>query len=141
LLLVVVLTSGLAAARENEAWTLREDSAAYRSECSACHIAFPPGLLTTDDWLAIMSDLDHHFGANAALDGALRAKIGAFLGRNAATSRQFASQDDTPRITTAPWFLRKHQSALRLLFKGRVKSLAECAACHKGPEIDTMSGQ
>jgi mono/diheme cytochrome c family protein len=138
--LVVLALPGFATARDDP-WTAREDSATYRAECSACHIAFPPALLTVDDWLAIMSDLDHHFGANASLEPGVRQKIAAFLERNGSANRKFGSTEDTPRITTAPWFERKHRSAFRMLLKGRVKSLADCAACHKGPEIDQMTGE
>jgi mono/diheme cytochrome c family protein len=138
--LVVLSLPGIAVARDDP-WTVRTDSAVYRAECSACHIAFPPGLLTADDWLAIMSDLDRHFGANAALEPGLRQKITSFLERNGSANRAFGSTEDTPRITTAPWFERKHRSAFRMLIKGRVKSLVDCAACHKGPEIDQMTGE
>jgi hypothetical protein len=87
-----------------------------------------------------MSDLEHHFGANAVLEPKLRKQISDFLERNGAANRMFGSTEDVPRITTATWFLRKHRSALRMLDKGRVKSLADCAACHKGPDIDRMTG-
>jgi hypothetical protein len=140
LVFVVLTLPGLAVAHD-VLWTAREDSALYRAECSACHIAFPPALLAVDDWLAIMSDLDHHFGANASLDEALRKKIAGFLERNGATHRSFASGEDIPRITTSLWFARKHQGAWRLVLRGRVKSLADCAACHKGPDIDLMTGE
>lgn len=138
--LLVTLAPALAGAR-GDPWTLLEDSATYRSECSACHIAFPPALLAGDDWLALMSDLEHHFGANASLEPKLRKQIGDFLERNGATNRMYSSGEDVPRITTSGWFARKHQGAMRMLFKGRVKSLADCASCHKGPDIDRMTGE
>ena len=40
----------------------------------------------------------------------------------------------------ADWFVRKHQGAIRLWRKGKLKSLADCAACHKGPDIERMTG-
>lgn len=137
--MVVLILPGIATARDDP-WTAREDSSVYSAECSSCHIAFPPALLTVDDWLAIMADLDHHFGANAALDAKVRKQVTDFLERNATANRYFGSSEDMPRITTAPWFARKHRSAFRLLDKGRIKSLVDCAACHKGPEIDRMTG-
>jgi hypothetical protein len=124
----------------NEPWQAHEDSTAYRNECSACHIAFPPALLAADDWLAIMSELDKHYGANASLDEKTRKEIAAFLERNASTDRSRASREDTPRITSTDWFAKKHQGAFRLVLKGRVKSLVDCAACHKGPDIEKMTG-
>ena len=138
--LIGALITPVAALSRDNAWKPVEDSPTYRTECSACHIAFPPALLSVDDWLAIMADLDRHFGANASLDAKTRQEISAFLERNGATNRFFSSRDEIPRITTADWFVRKHRDGLRLLKKGRVKSLADCAVCHKGPEIERMSG-
>lgn len=123
-------------------WAFPDSGAAYRAACGgACHIAFPPGLLIADDWLAIMSDLERHFGANAALDPRHRQEIGDFLQKNGATDRKYASpEEDMPRITTLPWFAERHQDARRVVMKGRVKSVADCAACHKGSEIDRITG-
>jgi hypothetical protein len=139
LLCAIAIVALPAAARDNT-WQQREDNTAWRSECSACHIAFPPALLSADDWLVIMSELDRHFGTNASLDAKTRQEISAFLEHNAAANRQFGSREETPRITGTDWFVRKHQGAIRLWRKGRVKSLADCAACHKGPDIEKMTG-
>lgn len=137
-ILCALALPALAAARDN-AWQPREDNAAWRAECGACHIAFPPALLSADDWMVIMSELERHFGTDASIDEKTRKDISAFLERNASANRLFASRDETPRITTSDWFARKHQGAIRLWRKGRVKSLADCGACHKGPEIERMT--
>ena len=138
-LLCLVTMSTTAVARDN-AWQQPEDNQAWRSECGACHLAFPPALLSVDDWLLIMSELDRHYGANASLDTKTRQEIAAFLERNGTTKPGIGSREETPRITSTDWFARKHQSAIRLWRKGRVKSLAECTACHKGPDIEKMTG-
>jgi hypothetical protein len=137
--LVALVQSATAVARD-EPWQAREDNAAYRNECGACHIAFPPALLPVDDWLAIMSELDRHYGANAGLDEKVRKEISAFLERNGAADHKFGSREDMPRITGTDWFVRKHGGAYRLVLKGRIKSLVDCVACHKGPDIDKMTG-
>jgi len=137
---ILLCAVALPAAARDDAWRQREDNQAWRTECSACHIAFPPALLPADDWRAIMAELDRHFGTNAGLDETTREQITAFLERNGAPNRLFGSRDDTPRITTTDWFARKHQGAIRLWRKGKVKSLADCAACHKGPDIEKMTG-
>jgi hypothetical protein len=96
--------------------------------------------MIADDWLAITSDLPHHFGENAALDANRLQEIRDFLQKNSATDRRYASpEEDLPRITTAPWFLEKHKGASRVVKKGRVKSILLCTACHKGPEIERMT--
>ena len=140
LVFVLLIAVPFSAAARDDAWQPREDNAAWRAECSACHIAFPPALLPADDWLDIMSRLDKHYGVDASLETTLRQQIGAFLERNAAANRSLTSRHDVPRITSADWFVRKHQGAIRLWRKGKLKSLADCAACHKGPDIERMTG-
>ena len=139
ILLCVAIFSGATTARDN-AWQQVEDNAAWRAECSGCHIAFPPALLPADDWLDIMSRLDKHYGVDASLEPKIRQEIAAYLERNGASNRLFGSRDEIPRITTTDWFFRKHQGAIRLWRKGKVKSLVECASCHKGPDIERMTG-
>jgi len=138
-LFVVVLP--FAAAASDDAWQPREDNAAWRAECSGCHIAFPPALLPAEDWLVIMSRLDKHYGADASLEPKVRQEVAAYLERNGASNRMFGSREEMPRITTADWFARKHQGAIRLWRKGKVKSLVDCAACHKGPDVEKMIGK
>lgn len=88
-----------------------------------------------------MSRLDKHFGADASLDAKTREQIANYLDRNGGPGRIFGSRgEELPRITTTDWFLRKHRGAVRMVLKGKVKSLADCAACHKGPEIEKMKG-
>src|SRR5690606_14789629 len=38
----------------------------WRSECGACHMAYPPGLLPWPVWRDMLAGLDDHFGENAA---------------------------------------------------------------------------
>ncbi len=79
-----------------------------------------------------MSHLDKHFGVDASLENKATQEISAYLLRNGASSRSFASHEDPPRVTSSDWFASKHRGAIRLWSKGRVKSLADCAACHQG---------
>jgi hypothetical protein len=137
--LCVIVLSNSAVGRD-DAWQQRESNALWRAECGACHIAFPPALLAADDWLKIMSRLATHFGTEASLDATVRDEIAAYLARNGSgyTISSNISSDELPRITASGWFVRKHGGAIRLWRKGKVKSLADCAACHKGPDIETM---
>ena len=137
-LFCLVVLSNSAISRDG-AWQQGEDNAVWRTECSACHIAFPPALLAADDWLSIVSRLDMHYGAEASLDAKTRDEIAAYLARNG-SGRAIGSLDELPRLTASDWFVRKHGGAIRLWRKGKVKSLADCAACHKGPDIEKMKG-
>jgi hypothetical protein len=122
-----------AATRDN-IWQPAQDNAAWRSECGACHMAFPPGLLPVDDWLDIMSRLDKHYGVDASLEPKVKAEIYDYLKQNGASSRMFGSRDEVPRITTSDRFISKHRSAIRLWVKGQIKTLSDCGSCHKEAE-------
>ncbi len=57
-----------------------------RTECSACHMAYPAALLPARSWTALMADLPNHFGEDASLDEASRGQIESYLVANAADS-------------------------------------------------------
>jgi cytochrome c553 len=129
LILMVVCPVALAA---EDVWQPREASPVWQSECGSCHMAFPPALLSGGNWHLLMQGLDKHFGVDASLDTKSRDQISAFLERNAGSGWGYSA--DSLRMTETSWFVKKHQGAIRLLIKGRVKSLTDCATCHKGNE-------
>ncbi len=111
-------------------------------ECSACHMAFPPGTLPARSWHKLMAGLSDHFGENASLDPATTRHITDFLVANAADADGRKSrvlrglgEADTPlRISEAPWWIRAHQGEVRpdAFQDPRVGSKANCIACHRG---------
>jgi Dihaem cytochrome c len=113
-----------------------------QTECGACHMAFPAGMLPARSWQALMGKLDDHFGENAALDKTAAKHITEYLVANAADAggRQTRSlrgvnPGETPlRITEMPWWIRAHSGEVSpAAFKSpRVKSKANCVACHSG---------
>lgn len=115
----------------------------YTSECGACHLAYPPGLLPARSWERIMDGLADHFGDNAELPAAdnyaLRAYLTATSGdRSAHTrSRGFAASvapDAAPlRITDTLYFRRQHHEIPTSMVQNnrQVLSFANCQACHR----------
>ncbi len=107
---------------------------AYKAECSACHVAYPPALLPADSWKRLMGGLDRHFGTDASLDPATAKAIAAWLEANAGTYRKVRREGAAPpedRITRAAWFRREHDEVPAATWKrADVKSPANCAACH-----------
>ena len=87
-------------------------------------------MLSSGEWLKIMSDLQAHFGADASLDTPVQQEIARYLEQHGASSSQNDSSVNLPRITTTDRFIAKHRSAIRLWKRGRVKSLTDCMACH-----------
>lgn len=102
----------------------------WQAECGSCHLAYPPPLLSAANWRQLMQGLDRHFGANAALEPKERADIQAFLERYAARDAKYASGASL-RISDSAWFQRKHREVAPATWKhAKVKSPANCTACH-----------
>ena len=116
----------------------------YRKNCVECHFAFQPGLLPKRSWEKMMQPvaLANHFGDNAELAENDRAEISSYLVHNAADNSDYKRSkkmmrsirgDETPlRITEVRYFKIKHNEVPSRLVAGnpKVKSLANCAACH-----------
>lgn len=110
-------------------------NAKWKAECGSCHIAFPPHLLPANSWGALMAGLEKHFGSDASLDAATNQEITLFLEKNA--SRRWSESAAKPhlRITETRWFKSEHREVgSRVWSNPKVKSPANCAACHTQAE-------
>ncbi|MFD2174814.1 diheme cytochrome c [Rhodobacter lacus] len=110
---------------------------AFLAECSACHMAFPPGFLPARSWQAMMADLGNHFGEDASLDTAPRDQIEAYLVANAADAGNGRRRDPAPgltplRISGLPWFVHEHGREVSAARKAKAGSMSNCTACHRG---------
>jgi cytochrome c553 len=117
----------------------------WHTECSACHVAYPPALLPERSWRKLMGGLERHFGSDASLDAATTKEITAFLAsqsadrassRTAAKVLRGMAPTETPlRITATAWFQRQHDEIRADVWKRpKVGSPANCAACHSGAD-------
>ena len=107
--------------------------ASYPSECGSCHMAYQPALLSAADWRRTIARLKDHFGTDAAVDGAAGKEIAAFLERHAGNAGKLGNAGDPPRISGSERFVRKHRELAPGAWKDpRVKSSANCEACHRG---------
>jgi cytochrome b len=119
--------------------------ARYVAACGACHMPYPPVLLTSVAWASIMRNLGRHFGEDASLDSGGQA-IAAYLRDNAAEhwdslpAHVFRSVDAgaAPAITTTPAWRRLHRGIPAAVFAApSVASKSACQACH----ADAMTGR
>lgn len=116
-------------------------------ECSACHMAFQPEFLPARSWKKMMEpkELSNHFGDDATLPEAARAQIEAYLtshaagvapGKESGKVAASVAPNETPlRITETGRWVQKHRpgEVNPEDFKSpKVKSKANCVACHKG---------
>lgn len=107
--------------------------ASFKSECSSCHIAYQPALLAADDWRKLMAGLQGHFGSDATVDSKTGLEITNFLTRNAGDISRLGSAGNPPRITQTQRFVRKHREVPARFWRDpRIKSAANCEACHRG---------
>lgn len=113
---------------------------AFNAECSACHMAYPPGLLPARSWQAIVGNLADHFGEDASLDAETTRKVGEYLVANAAEStgqgrwvlRGLADDQVPLRITDMQWWKRAHYEVRPSAFTSpEVVSRSNCLACHR----------
>ena len=122
----------LAADVDARARKFAADNAAWRAECGGCHVAYPPALLSAAEWRRLMGSLDRHFGTDATVDRKTAAEIDAFLAANAGRGESRPAEGE-PRITTTRWFRHEHAKiSANVLRSARVKTAANCAACHPG---------
>ena len=104
----------------------------YRAECGSCHVAYPPALLAEPAWNRVLDTLDRHYGTDASVDAAARKSIRDFVTSRADRRRSAkpAANAEPPRITTSRWFVREHREAGRAWTNPKIKSAANCDACH-----------
>lgn len=58
------------------------DDPIAKSECSDCHMAYPPILLPTASWEKILGNLSDHFGDDASLDDATVKSLTEYFVKN-----------------------------------------------------------
>ena len=118
---------------------------ATKKECGACHMAFLPQLLPQRSWLKIMDTLPDHFGENASLPEPTRTQVADYLVAHAGdvsgsrAVRRFVGSIEngqTPmRITEVPRWTREHGEVRPNAWSDpRVRSKANCIACHRGAD-------
>lgn len=133
-LLAGLLAAGPSLADDDRAATRVPLLPAYKQECAACHLAYPPGMLPAASWRRLMDNLPRHFGTDASLDAATLQQLNGWLATNAGTYRKVARDPSPPpqdRITRAAWFVREHDEVRAATWAlPAVKSAANCAACH-----------
>src|SRR3989338_10666443 len=117
-----------------------QTNAKFQQECSTCHISYAPGLLPAESWRKVMAGLDKHFGSDASLTDRENKEITAFLVNNA--SNRWSAPTAPLRISEAAWFKRKHDGHEinpEVWKNPKVKSPANCAACHPDAERGDFS--
>ena len=110
-----------------------------KSECSACHFAYPAAMLPEESWEKIMESLENHFGEDASLDAQTTQHITKYLVTQAGDTELWSSKfvrgldDQNPpiRITETKYWIKRHPAiAKEKLQSGLAGLKAKCAVCH-----------
>lgn len=116
------------------------DEQTWREECSACHIAYPARFLPAASWKAIIETLQDHFDTDASVDAATAESISRYLTAAARSPARTQSAPSSLRITETRWFLHEHDEITSKQWrKPKVKSAANCGACHEGAQTGRFS--
>jgi cytochrome b len=124
-------------------------NATWREECGSCHLDFYPGLLPARSWQKLFAEQSQHFGDDLGLDANTTQTLLAFALENAAGKKRSEAAwkidrslkaDATPlRITQTPYWIKKHREIEDSVWQSpKVRSQANCAACHLDAEAGTF---
>ncbi len=114
-----------------------------QKECGACHMAYLPQFLPARSWNKLIDGLKDHFGESAALDAATSEVIRTYLVSHAADASgednrflRNLDKTDTPlRISDTPYWIQRHGEIPAEVFTHpKIKSKANCTACHQNAD-------
>ena len=118
----------------------------FVNECASCHTLYLPHLLPKSSWVKLMKpkELLNHFGDDASLDEETRADIESFLVANSSENStkeaafyigQKVKNKDIIAITKTPYWKKRHENIAKEVFESKkVRSRANCKACHSDIE-------
>jgi len=129
LLAIFIMMLGMSAAHAGSDKSAKSENALWKEECGSCHLAYPPEMMSAENWQKLMGSLDKHFGANAVLNAKDNKLILDFLTHNSGSGSVYNSA--SLRISDTPWFKREHRSiSAKEWVHPQVKSVSNCLACH-----------
>ena len=115
----------------------------YLKECGSCHFPYQPGLLPSNAWNKMMTNLENHFNSDASLNEADLQTLTKYLNDNSAEKNMqykrsnkivssLAKNQIPDSISTTPYMIKKHEDIKKnLISQNEVKGLFNCIACHK----------
>ena len=114
----------------------------YIKECGSCHFPYQPGLLPSNAWNKMMTNLENHFNNDASLNEANLQTLTKYLNDNSAEKNMqykrsnrivssLAKNQIPDSISTTPYMIKKHREIRKdLITQPEVKGLFNCMACH-----------
>ncbi|PRM98847.1 diheme cytochrome c [Aliarcobacter cryaerophilus] len=126
------------------------DNTIYEKECGSCHFAYQAGLLPSNSWNKMMSNLSDHFGDDASVDEKTFQTLVGYLNENSAEksmnnkrSRKIVENLNgtiPDSISKMPYMKKKHRDIKEhLITQKEVKGLFNCTACHQNAKKGIFS--
>jgi hypothetical protein len=126
------------------------DNTIYEKECGSCHFAYQAGLLPSNSWNKMMSNLSDHFGDDASVDEKTFQTLVGYLNENSAEksmnykrSRKIVENlngNIPDSISKMPYMKRKHEDIKEhLITQKEVKGMFNCTACHQNAKKGIFS--
>ncbi|MDT8338098.1 MAG: diheme cytochrome c [Sulfurimonas sp.] len=118
----------------------------YKKECGSCHFAYQPGLLPSNAWAKMMSNLQNHFDTDATLEKDDFNAVLEYLHQNSAEKamkykrsnkivKSIRHGEVPESISKTPYMVKKHREIREdLITQDEVKGLFNCSACHTTAE-------
>lgn len=115
----------------------------YIKECGSCHFPYQAGLLPSNAWNKMMTNLENHFNSDASLNEADLQTLTKYLNDNSAEKNMQYKRSNRivlsipagqipDSISTTPYMIKKHEDIRKdLITQKEVKGLFNCIACHK----------
>ena len=115
----------------------------YIKECGSCHFPYQAGLLPSNAWNKMMTNLENHFNSDASLNEADLQTLTKYLNDNSAEKNMqykrssrivssLAKNQIPDSISTTPYMIKEHEDIRKdLITQNEVKGLFNCIACHK----------
>ncbi|MCK9473113.1 diheme cytochrome c [Sulfurimonas sp.] len=142
LILLAALASVVLASSYDKKGVAAATDKLYVKECGACHFAYQPGLLPSNAWQKMMSNLENHFGSDASLAKEDFDSISKYLNKNSA--EKFMNYKRSARIVNSlrvgevadsisktPYMIEKHKDIREdFIIQEEVKGIFNCTACH-----------
>ena len=107
----------------------------YTQQCTVCHNAYPPGMLSAMAWQKLMADMPSHFSGSVMVNVDTQTEISDWLQKNAGSFGPAATQDPPQhRITQSDWWQKIHRNSKKIpavFWKTPMRlSASNCIACH-----------
>ena len=117
----------------------------YLSVCGSCHMAYPPGLLNSASWAALIQGASEHFGEDLSLDTKDAEELETYLTSEASENVQGELARDisrdlgnriVKRITEVPEIRKEHHELSASVFsRTSIGGFSNCIACHKRADV------